>query len=355
MSSSPVGEGAERKKVCVTGGSGYIASALVKFLLEKGYAVNTTVRNPDEEEKTSHLKDLQAIGPLNIFRADLNEEGSFDGAVAGCVFVFLVAAPVLVDSDNLQEDITETNVRGTLNVMRSCVRAKTTVKRVILTSSDSAAIYNATAMQGNDGHIVDEQSWSDINYLETLNHTYADWARAYAAGKVRSEEAARRVTRENHMSLVTVLPTLVVGAAPATKGFTTGALVLSLLTGDETMMEMLMYNQQLTGDTMPLVHVRDICRAQVFLAERSESPAPGERYICCGVNTTVARLARFLAGKFPQYDVKTDGFGDVAEDPKILLSSEKLVKAGFEFERKNLDEMFDDAVEYGKALGILPC
>ena len=34
------------KTVCVTGGNGYIASALVKMLLEKGYAVKTTVRNP---------------------------------------------------------------------------------------------------------------------------------------------------------------------------------------------------------------------------------------------------------------------------------------------------------------------
>jgi nucleoside-diphosphate-sugar epimerase len=37
-----------RKTACVTGGSGYIASALVKTLLEKGYAVKTTVRKPGE-------------------------------------------------------------------------------------------------------------------------------------------------------------------------------------------------------------------------------------------------------------------------------------------------------------------
>jgi anthocyanidin reductase len=37
----------DRKKMaCVTGGNGYIASALIKMLLEKGYAVKTTVRNP---------------------------------------------------------------------------------------------------------------------------------------------------------------------------------------------------------------------------------------------------------------------------------------------------------------------
>jgi anthocyanidin reductase len=38
--------GDRKKTACVTGGSGYIASALVKMLLEKGYAVKTTVRNP---------------------------------------------------------------------------------------------------------------------------------------------------------------------------------------------------------------------------------------------------------------------------------------------------------------------
>jgi anthocyanidin reductase len=34
------------KTACVTRGNGYIAPALVKMLLEKGYAVKTTVRDP---------------------------------------------------------------------------------------------------------------------------------------------------------------------------------------------------------------------------------------------------------------------------------------------------------------------
>ena len=38
----------ERKTVCVTGGNGYVAALLVKMLLEKGYAVQPTVRDPSE-------------------------------------------------------------------------------------------------------------------------------------------------------------------------------------------------------------------------------------------------------------------------------------------------------------------
>ena len=117
------------KTACVTGGSGYIASALIRMLLERGYAVKSTVRNPglsddalcsslilyfgivvrlpaerrrlllnfvssDDMAKNSHLKDLQALGPLTVLRADLDVEGSFDDAVAGCDYAFLVAASV---------------------------------------------------------------------------------------------------------------------------------------------------------------------------------------------------------------------------------------------------------------------
>uniref|UniRef100_A0A0D3HER0 NAD-dependent epimerase/dehydratase domain-containing protein n=1 Tax=Oryza barthii TaxID=65489 RepID=A0A0D3HER0_9ORYZ len=310
-----------RKTVCVTGGSGYIASGLIKFLLEKGYAVNTTVRNPDDEKKISHLKDLQSLGPLKIFRADLNEEGSFDEAITGCVFVFLVAAPVVVDSENLEEDITETNVRGTLNVMGSCVRARATVKRVVLTSSVAAVLHDGrTTMQGgDDGHVV---------------------ANAYGAGKVRSEKEASRVARENGISLVTVLPVIVVGAAPATRGFNSSSLVLSLLAGERSRARSIAGRRVVSSMAFAILTCHE---ATTEMLKATQDLAGG-----------TARLAGFLAGKFPQYNVKTDGFGDVAEEPRMLISSEKLVGEGFEYECKNLDDMFDDAVEYGKALGMLP-
>lgn len=40
------------KLVCVTGASGYVASWLVKLLLERGYTVRATIRNPS---KSVHL------------------------------------------------------------------------------------------------------------------------------------------------------------------------------------------------------------------------------------------------------------------------------------------------------------
>jgi nucleoside-diphosphate-sugar epimerase len=57
-----------------------------------------------------------------------------------------------------------------------------------------------------------------------------------------------------------------------------------------------------TGGCVPLVHVDDVCRAEVFVAEE----AAAGRYICCSINTTVIDIARFLPDQYPQYTVRTD-------------------------------------------------
>lgn len=48
-------------------------------------------------------------------------------------------------------------------------------------------------------------------------------------------------------------------------------------------------------------------------------------------------------------------FVGLTEKPRVCISSAKLVGEGFEFMYKTLDEIYDDVVEYGRALGILPC
>ncbi|KAL6844003.1 hypothetical protein ACP4OV_025676 [Aristida adscensionis] len=339
--------GERKKTACVTGGNGYIASALIKLLLEKGYAVKTTVRNPDNVEKNSHLKDLQGLGPLEIFRADLEDEGSFDDAVAGCDYAFLLAAPVnLTSENNPEKDQIEPSVRGTLNVMRSCVRAGT-VRRVVLTSSVSSVCVRPPEADA-DGHVLDEESWSDLEYLAS-DQRPPSWA--YVVSKMLSEKEASRFAAEHGLSLVTVCPVLTVGASPAvSKVPVSVAASLSLLSGDEAAFGMLKGIEKGHGG-VPVVDLDDLCRAEVFVAE---TEATAGRYICCAFNTTVVEMARFLAGKYPQCNVKTVRSGEVMEKPRVCLSSAKLVGEGFRFRYNTLDEVYGNVVEYGKTLGILP-
>lgn len=330
----------DKKLVCVTGGNGYIASMLIKQLLQKGYAVNTTVRNPDDLEKISHLRELQSIGQLNIVKGDLDQEGSFDDAVAGCEYVFLLAAPVNLMSENPEKELIEPSVQGTLNVLKSCAKAKS-VKRVVLTSS--AAAVSMKNLEGN-GHVLDEEVWSDVEFLKTAKPP--TWG--YGVAKALAEKEAFKFGEENNLSVVTMLPVLTIGPSLIPTVKTSIALSLSLLTGTEPLINGLKGMQMISG-SISLVHVEDICRAQIFVAE---NPAASGRYICCAVNTSLVELAQFLSKRYPQYNVPTD-FGDFPEKAKLSLSSEKLVKAGFEFNYKHMEEIYDDVVEYAKSKGIL--
>ncbi|VAH52376.1 unnamed protein product [Triticum turgidum subsp. durum] len=124
-----------------------------------------------------------------------------------------------------------------------------------------------------------------------------------------------------------------------------------MVSGDDARVSKLEFIEKATG-SIPMVHIEDLFHAELFLAE--EEAASG-RYNCGSLNTTVVGLARFLAAKYPQYNVKIDRFAGLTEKPRVCILSEKLVGGGFEFMYNTLDEIYDDVVEYGRTLGILPC
>ncbi|GAV74983.1 Epimerase domain-containing protein [Cephalotus follicularis] len=329
----------EKKTACVIGGTGFVASLLVKLLLEKGYAVNTTVRDPDNQKKISHLIALEELGDLKIFKADLTDDGRFDAPVAGCDLVFHVATPVHFDSEDPENDMIKPAVQGVLNVLKACAKAKT-VKRFILTSSVAAVTINA--LEGT-GLVMDEKNWTDVDFLATVKPP--TWG--YAVSKTLAEKAAQKFGEENNIDVITVLPTLMAGYSLTPDISLSIGLATSPITGNEFLINGLKVMQMLSG-SISLTHVEDVCRAHIFIAEKESASG---RYICCAANTSVPELAKFLSKRYPERKVHTD-FGDFPSKAKLIISSEKLISLGFKF-KYGIEEIYDQSVEYLKTKGLL--
>ncbi|KAG5227850.1 cinnamoyl-CoA reductase [Salix suchowensis] len=117
--------------VCVTGAGGFIASWIVKLLLEKGYSVRGT--------------------------ADLLDYESLQEAIQGCDGVFHTASPLTDDPEKMMEPA----VTGTRNVMTAAAEAK--VRRVVLTSSIGAVYMDPNR---SPDVVVDESCWSDLEFCK---------------------------------------------------------------------------------------------------------------------------------------------------------------------------------------------
>ena len=89
MSSSASSDGSG-PLVLVTGATGYIAGHIVSQLLSAGYSVRGTVRSLHDSKAVALQKDFPA---LQLYQADLLQDGSFDAATAGVRFLFHTASP----------------------------------------------------------------------------------------------------------------------------------------------------------------------------------------------------------------------------------------------------------------------
>ncbi|KAJ7328468.1 hypothetical protein DFH08DRAFT_1024006 [Mycena albidolilacea] len=110
-------------KVLVSGANGFIATWVVRTLLEQGFAVRGAVHSV---KKCRHLCDtFAAYGDKPELAAvpDITQEGAFDEAVKG----------------NPNEIIVPT-IKGTLSVLNSAMKHGKYVKRVVLTSSTVAVL-----------------------------------------------------------------------------------------------------------------------------------------------------------------------------------------------------------------------
>lgn len=319
--------------VCVTGASGFVGSWLVMRFLERGYIVRATVRDPGNLDKVKHLLELpKAKTSLTLWKADLAEEGSFDEAIEGCHGVFHVATPMDFESKDPENEIIKPTIKGFLDIIKSCAKAKT-VKKLVYTSS--AGTVNA---QEHQLPVYDETSWSDIDFIYSKKMT----AWMYFVSKTLAEKAAWEAAKENKIDLISIIPTLVVG--PFIMPTLPPSLItaLSPITGNEAHYSIIKQGQY--------VHLDDLCKAHIFLYEH---PKAEGRYICSSDDATIYDLVKLIGEKWPEYNVPTEFKGIEKDLPVVSFSSKKLIDTGFKF-KYNLEDMYRGAIETCREKGLLP-
>ncbi|KAH7685980.1 bifunctional dihydroflavonol 4-reductase/flavanone 4-reductase protein, partial [Dioscorea alata] len=319
--------------VCVTGAAGYVGSWLVMRLLERGYTVKATVRDPNKEEKVKHLVDLPGSKTrLSLWKADLVDEGSFDEAIDGCIAVFHNATPMDFLSKDPENEVIKPTVDGVLNIMRSCLKAKS-LQKIVFTSSAGAV-----TMQEHLKPVYDEDCWTDVDFCRKKKMT----AWMYFVSKTLAEKAAIEFAEQNGLNLVSVIPTLVNGQ------FIMNSMPPSMLTALALITKNVPHYSIL--NPIQFVHLDDLCHALIFLFEHPEAKG---RYICSSHDITLPDLAKMLRDIYPEYDIPTEFEGIDKIHDLVRFSSKKLLDLGFEY-KYSLEDMYKGAIHTCRAKRLIP-
>lgn len=266
--------------VLVTGGSGYVAGWIVRYLLEDGRTVRATVRNPDKPSGLEHLHELAAAHPgrLTLHKADLLDEGSYTEAMQGCELVIHTASPFLIGKvRDPYEDLVRPALEGTKNVLDS-VDATESVKRVVLTAS-------VVSIHGDNADMVGKDTFTeaDWNTTSSLKHQPYPYSKTVA-----EQEAWRRAEAQDRWDLVTIHPGLVLGPS----------LTTASISGSMATMKMFTDYSLATGAPhleMGVVDVRDVARAHIAAGFTPEAQG---RYLTNSETMSMLDISKVLRRSF---------------------------------------------------------
>jgi dihydroflavonol-4-reductase len=237
-------------KCFVTGATGFLGSHVARQLLAKGADLRLLVRSTSRVDNIADIPAERVVG-------DLRDFDSLKNGIAGCEFVFHVAADYRLWSLNGQE-LYDSNVEGTRNILQAA--RDSGVRRVIYTSSV------ATMGFGNNGRLTDEKS------PVTLSNMIGDYKRSKFLAEQLVIEAGR-----SGQNVVMVNPTTPVGERDI-KPTPSGQIVVDFLRRKFP---------AYVDTGLNLLDVVDCAEGHLLAMEKAQ---PGERYILGGENLTLKQI-----------------------------------------------------------------
>ncbi len=264
--------------VLLTGITGFLGGHLALELLQAGYHVRGSLRNP---ARADTVRDAlwQAgadISRLEFVRLDLLDDAGWEDAATGARFVMHAASPFVTSMPKDRMELIRPAVAGTERAVGAAKAAG--VERVVLTSS-SVAITQGSEVPRKDR--LGPGDWSDPD---------GPRANAYAASKVLAELSAWALVRGGGPELAVINPGMILGPLLDDDPGTSGALIRRFLNGEIPVSPRLW---------MHIVDVRDLAR--IHVAALTDPEAAGRRHPAAFGTLSLTEMAEALARQFPDY------------------------------------------------------
>lgn len=280
------------KKICVTGGAGFIGANLVRLLLSEGYAVQVL-----DNFATGQRHYLDGLD-IELIEGDMLDAAVVATAVAGMDGVVHLAAQTSVP-DSVEDPFydCQLNVLGTLNLLEACRRAN--IARFVFASSNAPlgrqrppaheeqaplpiSPYGASKLAGEGYCLAYHGTWG----LGTMVLRFANLYGPFSGH-------TRGVVAEFVKNIVAGRPLEVHGDGQQTRDF---------------------------------IYVVDLCRA-ILLALESE--LSGELFqIATGAETSILELTEQIAGVTQQAITRTHGerrLGDIGQNYSAVSKAAELL------------------------------
>ncbi|KAG6423219.1 hypothetical protein SASPL_113608 [Salvia splendens] len=327
---------AKSVKVCVTGGAGYLASFLIKTLLERGYTVHATLKSLGDATKVELLKGLaHAETRLKLFEADIYNPTDFEDAIQGCSFVFHLAMPMLHYSHSSKyKNTSEAGVGAVKIIAESCIRSNT-VKRLIYTASIMAASPLKVDASGYED-VVDETCWTPLNLSYQM---YSD----YISSKTQSEKEVARYNGRG-IEVVSLACGLVGGETLQCFTSASMAVLIAQAMDDGTLYKGLRCVEDLLSK-VPIAHIVDVIEAHIFAME---NPDINGRFLVANAFLKSAEIAVLIQKLHPDITIPPKFVEDTKRETK--WGSRKLQDLGFQY-ICDADKIIYDSIVCAKRLG----
>jgi dihydroflavonol-4-reductase len=241
-------------KKFVTGGAGFMGSAIVRELLKEGEEVKVLIR------KTSDTRNIDALEVERVV-GDIRDSDSMKKALEGCDTLYFTAAFFAHWTPDKRLPYA-VNVDGTKASLQAALEAG--IQKVVYTSTNNTL--------GAHGAIpVDETA--EFNHWKTGDH--------YSMSKYLAEIEARSFVIKG-LPIVIVNPTLVIGTHDI-KPTPSGQMIIDVATG-----KMPGY---IEGGTN-VIDVEDVARGHILAAKKGRV---GERYLFGNKNIAVSDYFKLIA------------------------------------------------------------